>query len=112
MVRHKERRRGFKNRRHGYTTNSDRMPESASATTFFRHALSRLHARLSLRTVLHELGILGVIVVAATLLKHFGFLYPIERFLIDLYAVTEPTVPAEHTALIDIDEESYKSAYF
>jgi CHASE2 domain-containing sensor protein len=65
-----------------------------------------------LRALVHELPALIVIVAVATLLKQFGLLYPIERFLIDLYAVSDSRAEAAYTALIDINEEDYNGPLF
>ena len=67
---------------------------------------------LSRREIVHELVVLLIIVAAATGLKAVGFLYPIERFVIDVFAATEPIGSAQYTALIDIDDESFKGPIF
>ena len=72
----------------------------------------RLPWGLTPRRVVRELVVLVVIVAVATSLKKLHLLYPVERFLIDLFAVTEPTAAARHTALIDIDDDSYNGPYF
>lgn len=74
-------------------------------------ARSRLKWRhpfgLSRREVVHEFVWLLVIVAAAALLQEAGILHPIERFIIDLFAATEPTARANYTAIIDIDDASF-----
>ncbi|HEY7501581.1 MAG TPA: CHASE2 domain-containing protein [Vicinamibacterales bacterium] len=55
-----------------------------------------------------EIIVLLAVVVAVLLLKDLGLLYPLERFVIDVFAISVPTEAASRTAIIDIDDASYR----
>jgi CHASE2 domain-containing sensor protein len=78
--------------------------------------LSRWQSRrlfgLSRRDVVHELVWLLAIVAAAAVLHRVGVLHPIERFIIDVFAATEPNGDARYTAIINIDDESFAGSEF
>jgi len=66
----------------------------------------------SAREFLYELAwLLGIVVVAAVL-QRGGVLHPIERFIIDVFAATEPNADARYTAIINIDDESFAGPEF
>src|SRR6185503_17379384 len=67
---------------------------------------------LTPRELLNELGWVLLIVLVTALLQGVGVLYPIERFIIDVFAATEPNADARYTAIINIDDESFAGPEF
>jgi CHASE2 domain-containing sensor protein len=67
---------------------------------------------LSRRELLKELGWVLLIVIVTALLQGVGLLHPIERLIIDVFAATEPNGDAAHTAIINIDDESFAGPGF
>jgi CHASE2 domain-containing sensor protein len=69
------------------------------------------HPRSSfLRHLRGDLRALLIIVLAVTLLKGAHLLTPLEHIFVDVFTSQQPPRPANQTFIIDIDEDSYRSA--